>query len=151
MFAFTGIAAHVLDCAVQEPGELLLFVFGEVLHQLFLIGENDAVHGFLALPALGKDIDALAPPVAGVRAEFDEFLLFQTGQQAGDRGVAEVEGFLDVPGTGRVLPVSEKAHDVALGCGQIHGGQGIGHGLVRENMEHPEQMAIVRCQRNHLQ
>ena len=150
MFSFAGISAHVADGLRQESGEQLLLFLGEALDQPVLIGEDGAVHGFLAFPASGKDLDAFASAVCFVGAQSDKVFLFQTGKQAGDSGVAQVEGFFDVPGAGRGGAMGQIAHDAALSCGEVHVGKGRGHGLVSAAVQDSDQVAVTRGQGDHL-
>jgi len=143
--------AHIDDGPLKKGGEQLPFLRGEILHQFFLIAENNAVHGFMALDALGKNIDPLAAAVNRVRAQLQEALLLQTGQKAGDSGVAQAQGGFNIPGTGGLGLPGQITHDVALCCGELHFFQSVGYGLVHTPVQDPQKMAIMRGQIDHLQ
>ena len=109
------------------------------------------MHQRMALLSFGQNINPFAAAVCFIGAKDNEFLLFQTGQKPGNGGVAQPEGFLDIPGAGRGFAVGKVAHDVALGCGKLHGCQRVGHGLVSAAVEDTEQMTVMYGQEDHLQ
>ena len=150
-FALAGSFAHVGDGTVQELGELLLFLRGEVPNQLFLHGKDGTVHGLLEFPALGKDVNAFAAAIVFVGTQGNEVLLFQAGQKTRYGGMTQLEGFLNIPGAGWVLPQCQIAHDMPLGGSQLHGCQGIGNGPVGAGVQNPKQMTEGGIQDDHLQ
>ena len=51
--------------------------------------------------------------------------------------------FFNIPGTGGIfLAQGDVAHDVSLGSGQIHGKQGVCHGLVGAAVENADVVAV---------
>ena len=134
-FTDTGACAHVVNGAQEHGSEQLPFLRGKACHHPGFVVENDPVHGFVKLVSLGQHIDALAAAVGFVRPKLDEVLLFQPGQQPRNGGVAQVKGFLNVPGAGRLRPLCEVAHDVPLSGRQIHGCQRVIHGCLHAAAE----------------
>ena len=63
-------------------------------------------------------------------------LLFQPGKKSGDGGMAQVEFRLNIPGTGRILPMGKIAQNMSLRCRQIHLRQRMGDGLVELTVKH---------------
>ena len=150
MFAAAGIAAHIGDCAAQQGKKLFFFRFREAPDHLGFRFPDGAVDPFGKFPALGQKMDPLAPAVRFIGAEFDEILLFQPGQQAGDRGVAQVEFLFNVPGTGGTFPVGDEAQDGALGGGQVVVHQRLGHPLVGAPVKDPDVVSEMFVQEDHL-
>lgn len=64
--------------------------------------------------------------------------------------MAQLEFRLDIPWAGGLLLVGQKAHDMPLGSGQIHGFQRVGHGLVGAPVQDPDQMSVMVSQKDHL-
>jgi hypothetical protein len=84
MFAVTGVAAHIGDCAAQKGTELFYFCLREALNHLGFYFQNGAVDPLRKFPALGQKVNPLAPAVRFIGLKLDEFLLLQTGQQTGN-------------------------------------------------------------------
>ena len=103
------------------------------------------------LPAPWQKMDPFAPAVGFVGTKADEIFLLQPGQQTGNRGVAQVEFFFNVPGAGGCFPVGDVAQNRALRCGQFHICQSMGHPLVGTPVKDPDIVAEVSFQKNHLQ
>ena len=150
MSAAAGVAAHICDCAVEQCVELFLFFFCEALNHLcFRIGDGtaDALGEGLSL---GHQVDPLASTVCFVRAELNEVLLFKPGEQAGNRGVGQIERILDIPGAGRTFPVGNITEDRSLGGCQVKVHQGLGHPLIGTPVKDSDIMAEMFFQNGHL-
>ena len=52
-----------------------------------------------------------------------------------------MEPVFNVLGAGRCIPVGEVAHDVALGKGKVHAGQGLIHPLPQRTVQAAEDAA----------
>ena len=146
-----GIAAHINDCAVEKGVELFFFCVCEIPDHLGFRFPDGVVDLRDELPAPWQKMDPFAPAVGFVGAKSDEIFLLQPGQQAGNRGVAQVEFFFDVPGAGRTFPVGDVAQNGTLGGGQIEVHQSLGHALVGTPVKNPDIVAEVSIQKNHLQ
>ena len=127
-----------------------MFFLRKILHQPGFDVQDGLMHGLMALTALGLDEDPLAPAVIGIGGELDEAFLLQTGQQAGNGGVTQLERGFDIPGAGWFLLMGKVTHDVALGSGQLHFLQFRRHGLVGTPVEDPDEMTQVILQNDHL-
>ena len=55
--------------------------------------------------------------------------------------MAQMEPVFNVLGAGRCIPVGEVAHDVALGKGKVHAGQGLIHPLPQRTVQAAEDAA----------
>ena len=99
----------------------------------------------------GQNVDPFAPPVSGIGTKLDEILPLHPGKQTGNRRVGKMKGLFNVFRAWGIRLVDQIAHDVALGCRQIHLCQRIGHGLVGTPMQDPGQVAVMGLQESHLQ
>ena len=151
MFAVTGVAAHIGDCAAQKGAELFYFCLREALNHLGFYFQNGAMDSLCKFPALGQKVNPFAPAVGFVGLKLDEILLFQPGQQTGNCGVAQVEFLLNIPGAGGTFPVGDIAQNGALRGSQVKMHQCLSHPLVGAPVEDSDIVAEVPFQKDHLQ
>ena len=132
---------QVADGPAEEAAEQRQFLRGEACcHGLFRI--PDMAADLLGTGvALFQQIDPLDPAVAVIGADLNEALGFHPAQNAGNGGVAQAEGRLQIPGAGRLLGMGQVADGVALGGGQVKLRQALVDGLLHEKMQLFEGMA----------
>ena len=135
-------AAHVGDGPLQKICKKFFFIRREAPDQLMFNICNGLVHGLVALLPLGLDVDPLAAPVIRICLKLDKSLLLQPGKKTRDSGVTQMEGFFQIPGTGRLRLPGKKTHDVSLGCSEVHFFKSRGHGLVGTPVQDPGIMAV---------
>ena len=145
-----GAAAHVGDGPLQKIGKKFFFIRCKIPDQLLLNVCNGLVHGLMALMALWLDVDPFAAPIVGIGPELDKPLLLQPGEKSGNGGMAQVEGFFQIPGTGRLFLPGKKSHDMSLGSGELHFFQRRRHGLVGTPMQDTGIMTVILLQNDHL-
>ena len=73
------MTAHVIDGTGEKLGEKLFFCLCEALYQPLFVITDGLMHHFGAFVALGKNVDAFAPPVVGIGPKLDKALLLHSG------------------------------------------------------------------------
>ena len=101
----------------------------------------------VALFALFQNVDPLAAAVFRICPQLQEAFLFQPGENAGHRGMGQMEFSLQIPGTGGRVGMGQISHDVSLNSGQFHGFHSSVHGLAGTVVQHPDQKAVVCLQK----
>ena len=112
-----GVAAHIGDSPLKKNSKLFFFFGGKVLDQLLFNMHDGLMHGMMTFQTFALDVDSFVPAVIGIRPEPNKPFLFQPGQKTGNGWVTQMEGFFDIPGTGRFCLLGQKTHHMALGSG----------------------------------
>ena len=93
-------SAHVVYGPLQKLGKLLLLLRSEALDHLGFNFLHGLIHPVVALVALVKQIDPLAPAIFRIGAKFQKAFLLQPGQKSRNGRMAQMKLIFDVPGTG---------------------------------------------------